>query len=88
MKIRLYRGFKKVYKLRIAFDKKLIAQTGKRIALFKTDSDNPILKDHGLVGAKKGLRAFSITGDIRLVYLPVSKEEVILIDIGSHNQVY
>ncbi len=88
MKIRLYRGFKKAYKLRIVSDKQLVTKTAQRIALFKSDPKNPTLKDHGLIGAKKELRAFSITGDIRLVYLPVSKEEVIFIDIGSHNQVY
>lgn len=88
MKIELYRGFKKAYKLRIASDKQLIAKTAQRISLFKSDPKNPILKDHGLIGAKKGLRAFSITGNLRLVYLPVSQEKVVFIDIGSHNQVY
>lgn len=88
MKIRLYRGFKKAYKFRVSSGKKLVAQTRQRITLFKADPNDPILKDHGLVGAKKGLRAFSITGDIRVIYLPVSKDEVVFIDIGSHNQVY
>ena len=88
MKIKLYQGFKKSYKKRIIPNSKLIFQTDKRINLFKSDPKNSLLKDHGLTGAKKGLRAFSITGDIRIVYLPVSDMEVIFIDIGSHNQVY
>lgn len=88
MRISLHPQFKKFYKNRIATDKKLIKQTEARIALFKGDPKNPLLKDHGLTGAKKELRAFSVTGDIRIVYLPVSEDEVIFLNIGSHNQVY
>lgn len=88
MKIRLHRLFKKYYRGRIISSPKLVIQTTERIAIFKSDPRNPLLKDHSLTGAKKELRAFSITGDIRIVYLPVSEEEVIFIDIGSHNQVY
>jgi len=36
----------------------------------------------------KGFYAFSITGDIRVIYQKISDEEIILVDIGSHNQVY
>lgn len=88
MKVKFHARFKKVYKTRIAFNKELIQQTIERITLFKNNPKNPLLKDHGLSGAKKDLRAFSITGDIRIVYLPVSEDEVIFLDIGSHNQVY
>jgi mRNA-degrading endonuclease YafQ of YafQ-DinJ toxin-antitoxin module len=88
MKINLHPQFKKFYKSRIAPNKKLVRQTETRITLFKDNPNNLLLKDHGLTGAKKELRAFSITGDIRTVYLPVSKGEVIFLNIGSHNQVY
>lgn len=88
MKIRLHRLFEKSYKSRIADTHRLVLQTEERIALFKADPKNYILKDHRLTGTKRGLRAFSIAGDIRIVYLPVSDMEVIFIDIGSHNQVY
>ena len=88
MKIKLHPKFKKAYKTRIAPNKKLIKQTENRIGMFKTNHTNPVLKDHGLSGAKRQLRAFSVTGDIRIVYIPVSEDEVIFIDIGSHNQVY
>lgn len=88
MKIKLHNRFKKAYKSRIAPHRKLVQQTAERIDLFKTNPKNPLLKDHGLSGAKKDLRAFSVSGDIRIVYLPVSENEVIFLDIGSHNQVY
>ncbi|MBI2597366.1 type II toxin-antitoxin system mRNA interferase toxin, RelE/StbE family [Candidatus Daviesbacteria bacterium] len=88
MKVNLYHGFVKAYKKRIAPNIKLVSKTEERISLFKSNPKNPLLKDHGLTGAKKNLRVFSITGDIRIVYLPVSEEEVTFINIGSHNQVY
>lgn len=88
MQIKLYSGYEKSYKVRIASNKKLVLQTEQRIALFKVDCRNPILKDHGLTGAKRKLRAFSVSRDIRIVYMPISDTEVIFINIGSHNQVY
>ena len=45
------------------------------------------LDDHALVGTMKGLRAFSIGGDLRVVYQDTGKCYELL-DIGSHNQVY
>lgn len=80
--------FKKHFKQRIVKNLKLITQTETRIKLFKENLTNPILKDHPLTGSKKHLRSFSITGDIRIIYQPISEGEVIFIDIGSHNQVY
>lgn len=88
MNIEPHPQFTKSYKKRIVKNAKLAKKVAQRIALFQEDSSNPLLRDHALVGKKSHLRAFWITGDIRIVYLPVSKEEVIFLDIGSHNQVY
>lgn len=88
MIIELHPAFKKAYQKRIAGQPKLAAKTAERISLFKNNSRHSLLKDHALIGKKSQLRAFWITGDIRLVYFPVSKERVIFLDIGSHNQVY
>lgn len=88
MNIRFHSAYKKAYKKRIFGNQKLDTKTVDRIKLFQQNPTNPILKDHSLQGEKSYLRAFSITGDIRIVYLPVSKKEVVFLDIGSHNQVY
>lgn len=88
MKIKLHPKFEKSYKVRISRNKKLVQQTEKRINLFKQDPNNHLLKSHSLVGAKKGLCSFSISGDIRIVYVKVNNNEVVFLDIGSHNQVY
>lgn len=59
-----------------------------RYQLFIENRDNSILKDHKLAGDLVGLRSFSITGDIRVVYRLNSSTTAEFIDIGTHNQVY
>jgi len=54
---------------------------------FLEKPDNPILKDHKLVGKMAGFRSFSITGDLRVVYR-IKGNSLQLYDIGTHNQVY
>ena len=66
----------------------MIEQFEKRYALFITDRDERVLSDHALVGELQGYRAFSITGDIRVVYQLINETTVLLLDIGTHNQVY
>jgi len=88
MKLERHPNFKKAYKKHIAGNKKLAIKTEERLLLFQKDPTNPILKDHRLKGSKNKFRAISITGDIRIIYLQVSKDHIILVDIGTHNQVY
>lgn len=58
-----------------------------RLKLFIENNKNTILKDHALKGKKLNFRAFSITGDIRAIYEEVDNG-ILLLDIGTHNQVY
>ncbi|MEI7579014.1 MAG: type II toxin-antitoxin system YafQ family toxin [bacterium] len=58
-----------------------------RINLFLADRSNPILRDHSLQGRFKNFRAFSITGDVRIIYREYP-HHFLFIDIGTHNQVY
>ncbi len=79
--------FKKHLKKRILHRRKLYQKFKKRVELFINSPDDPSLRDHKLKGAKKGLRAFSITGDIRVVYYKEG-ECIYFLDIGTHTQVY
>jgi addiction module RelE/StbE family toxin len=88
MKISTHDSFDKAYSKRIKNNPKLVARTKERVAQFELDPNNPILKDHSLAGAKKGLRAFGITGNYRIVYKPMSDNKVVFVDIGTHPQVY
>ncbi len=88
MKIRFHRQFKKSYKKRIASNAKLVARFKERLALFVENSASPELRVHNLVGEKIHLQAFSITGDIRVVYHQEAEDVVLFLDVGIHNQVY
>jgi len=59
------------------------------LIIFKGSPSDPGLRDHALKGKMKGLRAFSASHDLRIIY----REEggfivVTLLDVGTHNQVY
>jgi addiction module RelE/StbE family toxin len=45
------------------------------------------LYDHTLTGKLDGKRAFSITGEFRVLYVEL-EDAIVLLDIGTHNQVY
>jgi len=87
MKIHYHKDFIKSYRKRILHNVSLDKRFKERLKLFIENSPSPILKDHLLKGRKLGYRAFSITGDIRVVYEEVD-DGVLLLDIGTHNQVY
>ena len=88
MKIELHPRFKRSYKNRITNNPLLVLKTKERLKLFQKDPNSPVLKDHQLKGKKRDYRAFSVTGDIRIVYISISKGYIVLLDIGTHNQVY
>ena len=59
------------------------------IRIFKEDPFSSILNNHKLKGKQKGFRSFSAGFDLRIIY----REEgghaiVIMIMVGSHDQVY
>jgi len=88
MKIVLHPTYAKHYHKRISSKTNLSNKTIERIKLFQHDLHHPLLKDHALAGTHFGHRGFWITGDIRIIYERVSENEVLFLDIGSHNQVY
>jgi addiction module RelE/StbE family toxin len=82
-----HRKFEKNFKSRISPNAKLKKQFMIRLALFKEGIRDYPLDDHSLVGTMTGLRAFSVGGDLRVVYRETD-EYYEFLDVGSHNQVY
>lgn len=61
----------------------------RKIEIFSQNPFDKSLNNHPLHGALKGLRAFSVTGDVRIVFQEVDDYVVVLfIAIGTHSQVY
>lgn len=87
MNIYYHKRFLKHYKKRISPNQSLVIKYEERIRMFFQNSSNPVLQDHSLTGDLEGYRAFSITGDFRVVYF-IEKDTLHLYDIGTHNQVY
>jgi addiction module RelE/StbE family toxin len=64
-------------------------QTLEAVEIFKENPFSAKLRNHPLKGKYKDHRAFSAANDLRIIY----REEgghivIIMIDVGSHNQVY
>jgi len=58
------------------------------ILLFKNNPDDTRIRNHSLHKSMDGKWAFSITGDIRIVYVWVGKKTVRFLAIGGHEEVY
>ena len=88
MQVRKTKNFIKNFTKRVLPNKALEIKFHERLTLFILDRSNPVLKDHKLSGRSEGLSAFSITGDVRVIYFLESEQSAVFVDIGSHNQVY
>lgn len=79
--------FKKIYQKRIAPDSKLVTRFDKRVSLFAKGISGYPVNDHALTGKLAGKRAFSISGDVRVVY-EIIDGVCVFLDVGTHSQVY
>jgi mRNA-degrading endonuclease YafQ of YafQ-DinJ toxin-antitoxin module len=86
-RIKFSKIFAKSFQKRIAPNPHLSKKFAQRMRLFEVNPRHPLLRNHALVGTKIGKRAFSITGDVRVVY-GEDEDFLIFYDVGSHNQVY
>lgn len=80
-------SFRLAYKHRIVPNPHLVKGFHATLKRFSKDRLDPQLDDHALSGKMQHLRAFSLTGDLRIVYKETD-QAIILIDIGRHNEVY
>lgn len=59
-----------------------------KIKLFQKNPHDTRLRNHALTKRMKGKFAFSITGDIRIIYVWLGKSTVRFLAIGGHKKVY
>lgn len=60
----------------------------KQERIFRSDAFDTRLGTHKLKGKLRGLWAFSVTRDIRIVFEFLNGDEVLFHDIGPHSAVY
>ena len=60
----------------------------KVLEMMQINEFDPLLKNHGLQGDYSDYRSINITGDWRLLYEKTMAGEYILIQIGTHSELY
>lgn len=82
-------GFKRSYKKRVALDPLLKERFWDALEVFVVDPFAPELRTHVLTGKLSGCHAFSVDHDRRVVFKFIrGRSTVLLIDIGTHDEVY
>ena len=86
MQVRFHKNFtKQLKKQNFKLRYKIIEMIDK----FMKNPFDKSLENHRLRGKLKGMRAFSITRDIRIIFEEHDNYmTVIMLDIGTHNRVY
>ncbi len=84
MRIHIQQSFEKRYE---KLPKILQKKTLDALRRFLANPHEKRLKDYLLQGRLRNKRAFSVTGDVRVIY-EKEKDAVLLLDVGTHAQVY
>jgi addiction module RelE/StbE family toxin len=81
-------GFKRSYRKKIHKHFILRKQFQEKMSLFLEEPFSPQLRTHKLSGKLKGTLAFSINDEYRVIFEFLGKNKVLLIDFGTHDEVY
>ncbi len=91
-KLVLSSSFKRAYKATIKYNPELKKRIEERLGLLATEPFNPILRTHKLKGKLLGAWSMTVDRDCRIVFSfetnKETEEEILLIDIGTHDEVY
>ncbi|MEH2116436.1 type II toxin-antitoxin system RelE/ParE family toxin [Nostoc sp.] len=86
-------SFKRAFKRLIGRQPQLQERIEERLGLLTADPLDPLLQTHKLKGKLSGAWACSVDYDCRIVFnfvqnIESGEEEILLIDIGTHDEVY
>ncbi len=88
MKVEVSGQYDRMYAKVIAHDPQLARIVADRILLFHKNVKDTRLKTHRLKKRMKGKYSFSVTDDIRIVFVWLGKSTVFFLAIGKHTDVY
>jgi len=80
-------SFKKAFKKRI-YKREEEEKFWEKLEKFKRNPFNPILRTHKLSGELEGLWSFSVEYNCRVIFKFINSSKALLIDIGTHEEVY
>jgi addiction module RelE/StbE family toxin len=81
-------SFKRAYKKRLKKQPDLEVLFRQRLTLYVENCFHPRLKTHKLSGRLETYWSFSLAYDLRVIFQFISDDEVIFLDIGTHDEVY
>jgi len=81
-------SFKRAYRKVTEANPSLKPKITQALERFSNAPFHPSLRTHKLSGKLKGLSAFIVEYDCRIVFRFLDGEDVLLIDIGKHDEVY
>jgi mRNA-degrading endonuclease YafQ of YafQ-DinJ toxin-antitoxin module len=81
-------GFKRSYRKRVRNNSKLKKKFWEKMGIFLENPFFPQLRTHKLSGKLAGQWAFSVDDDCRIVFEFVGEARALMIDVGSHDEVY
>lgn len=68
-------------------NRRLLEKINEAIVLFKKEPKYPSLRLHKIRGKKNDVWSISVEADLRIIFIYI-KDGILLIDIGSHDEVY
>ncbi|MCD6567924.1 MAG: type II toxin-antitoxin system mRNA interferase toxin, RelE/StbE family [Dehalococcoidia bacterium] len=81
-------SFKRAYKRVAAANPDLKSKIAQSLEAFVANPHHPSLRTHKLSGKLRGLWAFVVAYDCRIVFQFLDEQDILLIDIGKHDEVY
>ena len=81
-------SFKRAFGKRIKGRGALEDRYWERLDVLIHDPFDPRLRTHKLSGALKEMWSFSVGHDLRVLFYFVGGQKVVLVDIGTHEEVY
>lgn len=69
-------------------NQKQITQTKTRLSAWVADPNTRQLHDHALTGQWINHRSINVGGDLRLIYRYINNNEILVVMVGSHAQLY
>jgi addiction module RelE/StbE family toxin len=82
------KSFKRAFKRIIKNNKISEDVFFEKLEVFVNNPFEPNLRTHKLSGKLKNLWAFSLGYDLRVVFIFEEDDKIVLIDIGTHDEVY
>lgn len=86
--IKFSKSFERTYKKLIKCNPEKAIIILEKILLFQNNPQHPSLTTHKLTGSLSQLHAFKVEYDLRIIFSYFNNLEVILEDIGTHDEVY